>query len=338
LAIYKRTKIEEIRMVWKVYVTREIPHQGIDLLKNSGLEVEVYDKNNAIPKDLLIRKVSESDACLSLLTDNMSKEVINAGSNLKIIANYAVGFNNIDLEAATNKKIVVTNTPGVLTQTTADLTWALLMATAKRLVEADQFLRQGKFTEWQPLLLLGEEIFNATLGIIGAGRIGTAVAKRASGFDMEILYSDTQTNTFIEIEYKAKKVDLETLFNASDYISLHVPLNKETFHLINQKRLKQMKPTAILINTSRGPVIDEKALKEALQNKWIGGAGLDVYEDEPKITPGLTNLPNAVLLPHIGSATNKTRTKMALMAAQNIVDLYKGKKPQNIVNPQIWKK
>jgi glyoxylate reductase len=325
-------------MVWKVYVTREIPHQGIELLKKSGLKVEVYEKDNAIPKDLLIRKISESDACLSLLTDTISEEVINAGSKLKIIANYAVGFNNIDLAAATDKRIIVTNTPGVLTETTADLTWTLLMSTAKRIAEADQFLRQGKFTEWQPLLLLGEEVFNTTLGIVGAGRIGTAVAKRASGFDMEILYSDTQANNVVEKEYRAKRVDLDTLFSSSDFISLHVPLNTETHHLVNKHRLKQMKSTAILINTSRGPVIDEKALYEALKNNWIGGAGLDVYEDEPKITPGLTDLANTILLPHIGSATKKTRTKMALMAAQNILDLYEGKKPQNMVNPQIWKK
>ncbi|MCX7716173.1 MAG: D-glycerate dehydrogenase, partial [Endomicrobia bacterium] len=259
--------------------------------------------------------------------------------NLKIIANYAVGFNNIDVKEATSRKIPVTNTPGVLTETTADLAFALLMSVARRIVESDRFLREGKFKGWAPMLFLGNDIYGKTIGIIGFGRIGQAVAKRALGFDMKVLYYDTnRVKPEIEKKYSAIYKSLSELLKESDFISIHVPLTQETYHLISDKEFDLMKPTSYLINTSRGPVVDEKALVRALKNKKIAGAALDVFENEPEVEAELIDMPNTVLVPHIGSATIETRTKMALMAAENIIAvLVENKIPPNIVNPEIYK-
>jgi glyoxylate reductase len=255
---------------------------------------------------------------------------------VKIFANYAVGFNNIDVEAATKRKVVITNTPGVLTDTTADFAWTLLMAAARRLVEADKYCRAGEYEGWGPMLFLGHDIHHKTLGIVGLGRIGQAIARRAQGFEMKVLYNDEfRPPPEKEAELKVTYVSLEQLLRESDFVTLHVPLMPSTKHLIGKKQLEMMKRTAVLINTSRGPVVDEKALVAALKSNVIFAAGLDVYEDEPALAPGLAGLDNAIIPPHIASATFDTRTKMATMAAGNIVSFFKGERPSNIVNPEV---
>ncbi len=318
-----------------VYITRKIPQAGIDLLQKNHFNVEIFEEDRQVPKQELINKIKTADALLPLLTDEITSEIIRAGKNLKIIANYAVGYNNIDIDEAKRRKIVVTNTPGVLTECTADLTWSLIMAVSKRIVEADKFTRDRKFHGWAPMLMLGSEISGKTLGIIGSGRIGTAVAKRSSGFDMGIIYTSNRTNEYIDKELGGRKVEIDELLERSDYISIHVPFNEKTFHLIDEKKIQKMKNSVFIINTARGPIIDEKALVTALRNKQIAGAGLDVYEDEPKLPDGLIELDNVILLPHIGSATLETRTKMATMAATNIISYFKGQKPPNIINPEV---
>jgi len=272
------------------------------------------------------------------LTDTIDDEVLKAADRCKIFANYAVGYNNIDVESATRRKIIITNTPGVLTDATGDLAWALLFAVARRVVEADAFTRQGKFKGWAPQLFLGQDITGKTLGVIGAGRIGSNFAKKSKGFSMRILYYDVKRDLEFEQEAKAVFVDLDTLLKEADFVSIHVPLVPETRHLIGARELSLMKKNAILINTSRGPVVDEKALVNALKEGKIWGAGLDVYENEPDIEPELLNLANVVLLPHIASATYETRTKMALMAAENILAVFRGEIPPNIVNLEVLKK
>jgi len=322
-------------MTHKVFITRQIPQPGIDLLLENGFEVEVFSEEKPIPNKVLLEKIKNLDALLPLLTDPVSKEVIENSDKLKIIANYAAGFNNIDLEAATVRKIVVTNTPGVLTEATADLTWALIMAVSKRIVEGDAYTRAGKFNGWGPLLFLGSEVNGKTLGIVGAGRIGSAVAQRAFGFKMNILYTDKKINDKIENKLNGKNVKLDELLKNSDFISLHVPLTEKTFHLIDKEEFQKMKNTAFIINTSRGPVVNESALVKALQLNQIAGAGLDVYENEPEFKEELNQLKNTVLLPHIGSATLETRTKMAIIAAKNIISYFKGIRPLNIINPEV---
>jgi lactate dehydrogenase-like 2-hydroxyacid dehydrogenase len=262
--------------------------------------------------------------------------LINEAKNLKIIANYAVGYDNIDVKAATAKGIVVTNTPGVLTDSTADMAWALLFSITRRIVEGDRLTRAGKFTGWAPMLLLGGDLVGKTLGIIGAGRIGTAMAMRSRGWNMRILYTtQSSRNAVLEETLGAKRVDLETLLKESDFISLHTPLSEKTRHLIGSREFSIMKRTAYLINTGRGAVIDEVALVNALRNKQIAGAGLDVYEEEPKLKPGLAELDNVVLTPHLGSATVETRTKMSLMVAENIIAVLNKQKPKNCINPVV---
>jgi glyoxylate reductase len=323
-------------MSWRVFVSRKIPNAGIEYLENAGLKVDVYPEDRIIPREELLQRIPDYDALLSVLTEIVNNELLTNAKKLKIVANYAVGYNNIDVNACTKKKIAVTNTPDVLTDTTADLTFTLLLSVAKRIVEGDNMVRTDNFKGWNPMLLLGSDVSGKTLGILGAGRIGSAMAARAHGFNMQILYHDTTRNKKIESNYKAGYVSFDELLNLSDFVSLHVPLNKDTTHLINEKRLKQMKNTAFLINTSRGPVVDEQALVSALKNKEIAGAGLDVFENEPALAPGLAELPNTVLLPHIGSATVETRDKMALMAAKNIVNMAQNKIPPNILNKEIF--
>ncbi|MCS7185272.1 MAG: D-glycerate dehydrogenase [bacterium] len=323
---------------FKVYVTRIIPEEGLGILKRD-YDVEIWKKDMPIPKSELIKKVKDVDALLSLLTDTIDAEVMDAAPRLKVISNYAVGYNNIDIKAATDRGIVVTNTPGVLTETTADFAWCLLMACARRLVEADRFTREGKFKGWEPTLFLGVDVFGKTLGIIGFGRIGQAVAKRAKGFNMNVLYYDKiPISPQLEQELGVKRTSLQELLKKSDFITLHVDLNADTRHMINADAFKLMKPTAILINTSRGPVVDEKELYNALKTKRILYAGLDVYEEEPKIYKGLEKLDNVILAPHIASATYETRSKMAVIAAENIVKVLKGKKPQYVVNTEVFRK
>ncbi|HMA83354.1 MAG TPA: D-glycerate dehydrogenase [Candidatus Thermoplasmatota archaeon] len=319
----------------KVFVTRKIPESGINLLKNYHT-VTVSEKDRVLSKDEIIDQAQDAEGLLCLLTDTIDSEVISSLPNLKMIANYAVGFNNVDVEKATQKKIPVSNTPGVLTDTTAELAWALVFSVARRIVESDSFCRDGKFEGWAPMLMLGQDITKKTLGIIGSGRIGTAMALKSKGFDMNVLYVNPEHNSVLESEINAKKTDLSTLLMKSDIVTLHVPLTDETHHLIGEKELDLMKETAVLINTSRGPVIDENALLNALENKQIFGAGLDVYEHEPKIPKKLKQLDNVVILPHIGSATKETRSKMAEMAAENMLQGLNGKQPSNCVNPEVF--
>lgn len=280
----------------------------------------------------MIERAKGKDAVLCILNDKIDKDFLEKNRQLKIIANYGVGYDNIDVENARRLEIFITNTPSVLTDSTADLTWGLLLAASRRIVESDHFLRAGKYKGWDPLLLLGFDVSNKTLGIIGAGRIGTAVAHRSAGFNMKILYTHPRQHRELEENHNAEKAELDELLKKSDFVSIHVPLTPQTKHLINYDKLKLMKKTAVLINTSRGAVINEEDLLTALENKIIAAAGLDVFEFEPKVTEGLLKKRNVVLLPHIGSATFHTRNKMSLIAAQNILVALSGSKPPNVVN------
>jgi glyoxylate reductase len=315
----------------KVFVTYKIPEDGLNLLKEK-YELDVYEGGEFLTKEEMMNRVKDADAVITQLRDPVDKEFIDAGKKLKIIANYAVGFNNIDVEYAKSKRIYVTNTPGVLTEATADIAWALILAVARKIIPADKFVREGKFKGWKPKLFLGYEIYGKILGIIGMGRIGQAVARRATGFGMKILYHNRKRlPDKVEKLYNATYVDLETLLKTSDFISVNVPLTDETYHLLDEKRLHLLKPNAILVNTARGPVVDEKALYKLLKEGKIAGAGFDVYENEPLLTPGLEKLDNVVLLPHIGSATFETRSKMSIMVAENVIDALEGRKPKNLV-------
>lgn len=313
---------------WKVYITGKLPEEATNILQKECL-VEVNEEDRTLTKAELIERIKDKDAVLCLLSDQIDAQVMEAAKKVKVFANYAVGYDNIDLKAAKERGIFVTNTPDVLTHATAELAWALLFAAAKNIVPADNYTRQGHFKGWGPLLFLGQEITGKTLGVVGGGRIGTAFARKAQGFGMKLLYFSNNPNQEFEEDTGAKFVDKETLLRESDYISLHVPLLPSTRHFIGEKEFKMMKKTAVLINTARGPVVDEEALVEALKNKEIFSAGLDVYEEEPKIHPGLVELDNVVILPHIGSAGLETRTKMAAMAANNILAALKGENPPN---------
>jgi len=323
----------------KVYVTRELPERGMKIIRER-FEAEVWPEYGPPPKEEIVRKARDVDALVTLLSDKIDAEVFDAAPKLKIVAQMAVGFDNIDVAEATKRGIYVTNTPGVLTETTADFAWALLMAVARRVVEADRYVRSGQWkVSWHPSMLLGRDVYGATLGIVGAGRIGTAVARRAKGFNMKILYYDVvPMPPEIEKELGAKRVDLDTLLRESDFVSIHVPLMKETYHLINEEKLKLMKKTAYLINNSRGPVVDEKALYKALKEGWIAGAALDVFEQEPTpVDNPLLKLDNVVVAPHISSASYETRSRMAEMVAENLVAFFEGRTPPNLVNPEVVK-
>ena len=305
------------------------------LRDQSVLTMNPHDRY--LDKQEIIDGVRKVDGLLCLLTDAIDDEILAAGSNLKVVANFAVGFNNIDVSAATRRKIPVTNTPGVLTDTTADMAWALLLAAARRVAEGDRFVRTRAWQGWGPLQYMGGDVTGATLGIIGLGRIGQAVVRRARGFDMKVIYwNRTRLSPEQENELGVAYAEMDEVLRRSDFVSLHVALNDETTHLIGAQQLALMKPTACIINTARGPVIDEKALVSALQEGTIGAAGLDVYEHEPELEPGLYDLENAVLAPHLGSATIGTRTKMGNMAAENCLAGCRGERPPNLVNPEIY--
>jgi lactate dehydrogenase-like 2-hydroxyacid dehydrogenase len=320
----------------KIFVTRKIPKPGLDLLRKEH-DIEINPFNRVLTNKEIIKSLKGKDGLLCLLTDQIDEEVIVSEPRLKMIASYAVGYDNIDVEAATKQGVPVSNTPGVLTDATSDMAWALLFSTARRIVEADKFTRAGKFNGWDPMLMHGVDVTGKTLGVVGTGRIGTAFALKSKGFDMKVLYVNLDKNEDLEKKIYAKKVTFEVLLKESDFISLHVPLIPSTYHLIGEKELKMMKKTAVLINSSRGPVIDEKALAKALKKKWIFGAGLDVYEHEPKITKELLYLNNVVLQPHSASATIKSRTQMATLAAENMIEGLKGLIPPNCINPEVFK-
>ena len=320
----------------KIFVTRPIPEIGIKLLKEKGFEVVINAeaKDRAATKDEMLAGVKGTDALLSILTDKVDADVMDAGlPTLKIIANYAVGFDNIAIEDAKKRNIMVTNTPGVLTETVAEHTFALLLSIAHRIAEADKFAREGKYKAWGPELLLGTNISGKTLGIIGLGRIGSRVAHHAvRGFDMKIIYTDPKPNHDFEKEYGAVYADsIDNLLPQCDFVSIHVPMTNENRHLMNAERLKKMKKSAYLINTSRGPIVDEKALAVALKEGIIAGAALDVFEFEPEITPELKELDNVIMTPHIASATLETRSKMAEIAATNIIAALEGRTPPNLI-------
>lgn len=323
----------------KIYVTRQLFDEAIKILRNHA-EVEVFDGvDNAIPRKLLLSKVRGVDGLLSLLTERIDTEVMDAGKQLKVISNYAVGYNNIDVEAATERGIYVTNTPGILTETTADCAFALLMAIARRIPEADRHVRAKKWVHaWGPSMFAGFDIHSKTLGILGLGRIGSAIARRAKGFNMKIIYHDVYRREDLEEKLGVEYMSRDDVLAEADFITLHVPLTEETHHMIGRGELQTMKKTAFLINTSRGPVVDETALHKALREGDIAGAGLDVFEREP-IDPDspLLQLDNIVLTPHIASASIETRTRMAVVAATNLVSVLQGKDPPNLVNPEVKK-
>jgi glyoxylate reductase len=322
----------------KVYVTRELPERGLRVIKER-FDTEVWPEYAPPPKKTIIEKAKNVDALATLLSDKIDSEVFDAAPKLKMVAQLAVGFDNIDAQEATKRGIYVSNTPEVLTDTTADFAWALLMAVARRIVEADRYVRTGEWkVGWHPSMLQGRDVYGTTIGVVGAGRIGYAVARRAKGFGMKILYYDVIPRPEMEKDFDAKRVDLDTVFKESDFISIHVPLMKETQHLVNAERLRLMKKTAYLINNSRGPVVDEKALYEALKENRIAGAGLDVFEQEP--TPmgnPLLKFDNVVVAPHISSASYETRSRMAEMVAENLVAFFEGQKPPNLINPDVLK-
>lgn len=311
----------------KVFVTRLIPEAGIKLLQEKGYEVGVSDFDGVLPREQLLEKIKGMDAILPLLTDKVDAEFFDAaGPQLKIVANYAVGYDNIDIEEAKKRGVVITNTPDVLTESVAEHAIALMFAMAHRIVESDKFMREGKYTGWAPMLFLGNDLAGKTLGLVGLGRIGSTVAKRLKqGFDMKVMYYDVNRNKALEKELGLVYADLDTVLKQADFISIHVPLLSTTKHLIGGEQLQMMKKSAYLVNTSRGPVVDEKALVEALKNKVIKGAALDVYEEEPEMAPGLAELDNVVITPHIASATEETRGAMSELTAKNIIGVLEGR-------------
>ncbi|MDK6029400.1 glyoxylate reductase [Ignisphaera sp. 4213-co] len=323
----------------RVFVTRELFPDVIEKL-GRYYDVEVWDRYQPPPYDVLLEKAREVDALVSLLSDRIDCNLLKQAKRLRIVAQYAVGYDNIDVECATNLGIYVTNTPGVLTEATAELTWALILAVARRIVESDVFVRWGEWwrtrTGWHPHMMLGAELKGKTLGVVGLGRIGSRVAEIGKAFGMKIIYYDVKRNVDLEKALGAEYRDLDTLLQEADVVSIHVPLTKETHHMINEERLKKMKKTAILVNTARGAIIDTNALVKALTEGWIAGAGLDVFEQEP-LPPNhpLTSFKNVVLVPHIGSATYEARHAMAELVAENLIAFYEGREPPTLVNREV---
>jgi len=324
----------------RVFVARKMAQEALDTIAQET-EMDLWEGELPPPRDVLLQKVQDIDGLLSLLTDRVDAELMDATPKLKVVSNMAVGFDNIDVPEATRRGIVVGNTPGVLTETTADFAWSLIMATGRRVAEGDRWTRSGKWKTWGPMILLGHDIHHATLGIVGCGRIGLEVAKRARGFDMKVLYHDAiRRKPEEEKAYGLEYVpDLYQMLSRADFVTVHVPLTAETRHMISSKEFAAMKKTAIFVNTSRGPVVDQKALYEALKSGQIFAAGLDVTEPEPILMDDpLLTLENITIAPHIASASVATRTKMANMAAANLLAGLKGETPPNCVNPEVLRK
>lgn len=320
----------------KVLVTRKLPAEALEQLEKH-CDLDLNEADRPLTRQELMRRIRDKDGILSMLTDRIDGELMDAGPNLKVISNYAVGFNNIDVKEATRRGIPVTNTPGVLTESTADLTWALIMDAARRVSEGDRATRAGRWPGWSPMWMLGRDVHGATLGIIGMGRIGRAVARRARGFDMRVIYfSRTRLPEEEERALRASYCPLQELLRQADFVSLHAPYSEATHHLIGPEELAMMKPTAYLINTARGPLVDEQALVRALREGQIAGAGLDVYEREPELAEGLAELDNVVLSPHLGSSTWQTRLQMARLAVDNLLAVLQGRRPPHLVNEAVW--
>ncbi len=319
-----------------VFVTRKMPGRGMELLRREFGNVDINELDRPLSPDELEREVAGRRAVLCMLHDKIDGHLLAAAADCQIFANYAVGFDNVDVAKATRRGILVSNTPAVLTDATADLAWTLLMAAGRRVLEGDTLVRSGRWRGWKPTQLLGADLYGQTLGIVGAGRIGTAVAMRSRGWDMNVLYVDEQPNRKLEAELGATRVNLDILLRQSDFVSLHVSLNDQTRGMIGAGEFAIMKDSAVLVNTSRGTVVDEAALVSALKSGQIAGAGLDVYAREPRLTAGLAELENAVLLPHLGSATIRSRGRMSELAAGAIVSALKGDIAPNVINPEAW--
>src|SRR6266704_4089769 len=318
-----------------ILISRLLPEEALAHAR-SRAAVDVHEADKPLERSELVARLRGRQGLVCLITDTIDVRLLDACPGLKVVSNVAVGFNNIDVAAATQRGVVVTNTPDVLTETTADFAWTLLMATARRLVEADLYVREGKFTQWEFMLLLGGDIHGKTLGIVGFGRIGRAMARRAQGFGMRVLYQDAvAADPAAERELRATRTDTATLLRESDFVSIHTPLLPDTRHLINAQSLRTMKKTAYLVNASRGPVVDEAALAQALKEGRIAGAGIDVFEEEPKVHPDLMGLSNVVLAPHIASASSDTRIKMAALAVDNCLAVLEGQTPPTPVNPEV---
>ena len=322
----------------KILVTRKIPGDHVEKLKAAGHEVEISEFDRALTPEELLEKVVGKDAILSLLTDKIGGDLMDAaGPQLKLISNYAVGFDNIDIGAATDRQILVANTPcEEVNEAVAEHTWALILSLSRRIVEADEATRRGGYKGWEPDIFLGRALIGKTLGIIGLGRIGGMVARRAKGYNMTVLYNKRSPDPEAEKELGVTFSSLDDLLAKSDFVSLHVPLSDETRHMMNSDAFNKMKQGAFLINTARGPIVDEHALVEALRNGHLGGAGLDVYDNEPNIDPELIGMENVVLTPHIASGTFEARDKMGELAVAAIIDTFSGKIPENLVNKEVW--
>ena len=319
----------------RIFVTRSVPDATLDMLRD-GLEVDVYESDTPIPRAELLERVRGYDALLTLLSEKVDEELLEAaGPPLKIIANFAVGHNNIDVAACTARGVAVSNTPDVLTDTTADHALMLLLGAARRVIEGDALVRSGAWRGWAPKQLLGLDVSGRTLGIIGMGRIGRAVAARAKGFGMRLLYHNRSRDEEAETALDASYRELHDLLRESDFVSVHAPLTDETRYLVGEAELGMMKPTAVLVNTSRGPLVDERALERFLRERRIWGAGLDVFENEPELSPGLRDLPNVVLAPHTGSATTGTREAMGRLCAEAIIAVLKGERVSHLLNPEV---
>jgi len=322
----------------KIFVTRKIPGDSLEKLKASGNEVTVSDVNRPLTAEELLAGIKGVDAVLSLLTDKIDGDVMDAaGPQLKIISNYAVGFDNVDTEAATKRGIIVCNTPSdEVNEAVAEHTWALILALARRIIESDEATRAGAYKGWEPDIFIGTTLLGKTLGIIGLGRIGSMVARRAQGYKMTLLYNKREPDPAAEAELGVKFVSLDELLKESDFVTLHVPLTDETRHMINKETLAKMKTGAFLVNTARGPVVDERDLVDAIRSGHLGGAALDVFDNEPNIAPELIEAPNVITTPHIASATWEARNKMGEQEVAAIINTLSGTKPQNMVDEKVW--
>lgn len=320
----------------RVLITRQMPEAALAVVRDR-CQLQYDPSDRQLTPEELVQATAGKDGLLCVVTDRVDDAVLSSSATLKVVSTVAVGYDNIDVGAATARGVAVANTPGVLTESSADLAWGLLFSIARRITEGDRYIRAGKWRDWKLMLMAGRDVYGQTLGIVGMGRIGQAVAHRARGCGMRVLYHNRQpVEPSIEAELGATWVALSDLLEQADFVSLHVPLALETTHLIGERELRQMKPTAYLINTARGPVVDEQAIIRALQEGWIAGAGLDVFEQEPEVPRALCELENVVLVPHIGSASVATRTRMAVMAAENLTAVLRGERPPNVVNPEVW--